>query len=82
MLHMTKTVRILACLLALLMLCLTVVACADSGDEDMGDAIDTTTPAAADVQTTPADSTQETTADEYQVEDSLPSDLKFDGETA
>ncbi len=80
MLFMTKSVRILACLLALLMLCLTAVACADNGDEDIGEDVDTTPDAGA--QTTPADVPEETTtANEYQVEDGLPADLKFDGET-
>lgn len=82
MLPMTKKVRIIACMLALLMLCLAAVSCADSGDEDMGGAADTTTPAAAlPVETTPAESVEQTTADQYQVEDGLPADLKFEGET-
>lgn len=82
MLPMTKKVRIIACMLALLMLCLAAVSCADSGDEDMGGAVETTTPAAAlPVETTPADAGEETTSDQYQVQDELPADLKFDGET-
>lgn len=79
---MKLTTRILSALLVLVMLCCTAVACADSGDDTLGDggAADTTPIAGADApaETTPVSS--DTTAGQYDVSSNLPADLRFDGE--
>lgn len=78
---MKRSIRIMAMLMALLLLGLSAVACADNGDDTPADtttlaaAADTTPTAAADTTAAPE------TTDQYDVDDTLPADLKFDGET-
>lgn len=67
--------RILALLLALVTLACLAVACADSQE----DPHDTTTAGTPGADTTPA--ADDTTTDQYYVENNLPADLRFDGKT-
>ena len=71
--------RVLAIVLALLMLVATLVACAQPGDDD----VTTTTESAGGTQGTPSDTTAPNASEEttLYVEDNLPEDLNFSGTT-
>lgn len=78
---MKKSFRIVAILMALLLLALSVVACAENNDDTPAD---TTASAGADTNTSAVDDTTVATPDttaQYSAEDALPADLNFAGET-
>ena len=77
---MKRCIRIMAILMALLMLGLSAVACAENNDDIPADT--TTASAGADTTAAAADTTTAApeTTDQYDVDDTLPADLKFDGE--
>ena len=77
---MKRCIRIMAILMALLMLGLSAVACAENNDDIPADT--TTASAGADTTAAAADTTTAApeATDQYDVDDTLPADLKFDGE--